>query len=101
MWVRPLLQREAMTRRKEIETWVIETLAAASNGRVPSASIRPETLLRADLGLTSLLAVNVVLDVEEAFDIEISDEELAGFGTVGDVIETVLEKVNARSVGPQ
>jgi len=37
----------------------------------------PQTRLREELGLNSLDAVDLALELEEAFDIELPDEELA------------------------
>lgn len=88
-----------MTPRQEVEQWVTAKLMEVSDGRVTSGSIHPGTSLRHDLGMTSLLAVNMVLDLEEKFGIEVSDDDLTRLGTVGNVVEMVLEKVCARASG--
>ena len=38
-------------------------------------SITPETNIRTDLGLNSLELVNLAVEIEEEFDVEIPDEE--------------------------
>lgn len=47
-----------------------------------------EMTLQGDLGLSSLDVVNLVMEFEDAFNIEISDEDLAGFVTVGDILSS-------------
>lgn len=54
------------------------------------------TALRDELGLNSLDAVDLVLELEDAFSIELPDEELTRFETVGDVIEAVKSRLAAQ-----
>lgn len=42
-----------------------------------------------DLGYDSLGVMEVVVDLEEEFDIEIADDAMEAWRTVGDVIKTV------------
>lgn len=49
--------------------------------------ITPEAELVNDLGLNSLELADLVLYCEEEFDIEIPDEDLRKFITVGDIVE--------------
>ena len=58
---------------------------------VNEADIRPEAELVNDLGINSLELADLVLLCEEKFGIEISDEDVREFLTVGDVAE-YLEK---------
>ncbi len=58
-----------------------------------TAEIGPETELRAGLGLNSLDAVDLVMALEEEFDIELPDEDLQAFETVGDVAMAVERQV--------
>lgn len=58
---------------------------------VNEADIKPEAELVNDLGINSLELADLVLLCEERFGIEISDEEVREFLTVGDVAE-YLEK---------
>lgn len=48
--------------------------------------ISEDTVLMADLGLSSLDLINIAYLVEEEFDIEIPDRAIQDFKTVGDVI---------------
>ena len=45
--------------------------------------------LRGDLGLTSLDAVDLVLALEDRFEIELDDDDVAELQTLGDVVATV------------
>lgn len=51
--------------------------------------LRPETRLADDLELTSLDAVDLVLALEDAFEIELEDDDVASFETLQDVVDAV------------
>ncbi len=55
-------------------------------------TITLETSLKEDLELDSLDAVDLNMALEEAFEVSISDEELAGLKTVDDIIKIITEK---------
>lgn len=57
---------------------------------VPSHQIEPESKIVEDLGLDSLDIVEMTIDLEEQFDIDITDEEMYGSGD-GRTDATVLE----------
>ena len=61
---------------------------------VNEADIKPEAELVNDLGINSLELADLVLLCEDRFGIEISDDEVREFLTVGDVAE-YLEKATA------
>ena len=48
-----------------------------------------------DLGADSLDVVELVMALEEEFDIEIPDEEAEGIRTVGDAVKYIEEKTQA------
>ena len=48
--------------------------------------ITEDTILLTDLGLNSLELIQMVCDVEEVFDIEISDRALNSLKTIRDII---------------
>ena len=54
-----------------------------------SITINENTVLMADLGLSSLDLINIAYLVEEEFDIEIPDRAIQDFKTVGDVIQFI------------
>ena len=45
-----------------------------------------------DMALDSLDAVQVIMAIEEAFDIEIADEDVVGLRTVGQLVEYIESK---------
>lgn len=47
--------------------------------------IKPESMLVANLGLSSLDVVNIVVALEEEYDIEIPDHVIPAFATVHDI----------------
>ena len=55
--------------------------------------IKPEASFINDLGADSLDIVQFVMDLEEEFDVEISDEDSEKLSTVGDVYKYVEEKL--------
>ncbi|MBO5907229.1 MAG: acyl carrier protein [Clostridia bacterium] len=60
--------------------------------RVNENDITMEAELSADLGINSLELADLVYLCEERFNVEIDDEELHNFNTVGDVVR-YLESV--------
>ena len=54
--------------------------------------IKLESNLKDDLGIDSLAAVELSLDLETEFDVEISDEELAALVTVEDIVKLIESK---------
>lgn len=53
------------------------------------SDITPDTDLAAGLGIDSPMALQLLFELEEALDIEITDEEAASMETVGDVLKQV------------
>ena len=54
-----------------------------------SDSLTMETSLKDDLDADSLDAVEVIMALEEEFDIEIPDQEAENFKTIGDIVEYI------------
>lgn len=54
---------------------------------VDESAIKPETSIIDDLGADSLDVVELVMAMEEAFDIEIPDDVAEKIVTVGDAVE--------------
>ena len=46
-----------------------------------------------DLGLDSLDLVEVIMDIEEEFDIQFEDDEMLSLKTVADVLSTIESKI--------
>jgi len=56
---------------------------------VQAASIAPEMELVADLDMDSAKALELLVELEDRFDVEIDDEDAATLNTVGDVLATI------------
>ncbi len=61
----------------------------AENLGVDAANITNETSFKDDLGADSLDVFQIVMGIEEEFDIEISPEDAERIGTVGEAVELV------------
>ncbi len=59
---------------------------------VESGEIKPDSNFQNDLGADSLDTVELVMALEEAFDIEIPDEAAEGISTVADAVKFIEEK---------
>ncbi len=59
---------------------------------VESGEVKPESNFQNDLGADSLDTVELVMALEEAFDIEIPDEAAEGIATVGDAVKYIEDK---------
>lgn len=55
-------------------------------------SIKPETSLMKDLEADSLDAVEIIMEIESEFDIEIPDEEAEKFQSIDDIVKYVDSK---------
>ena len=53
---------------------------------VKESEVTPEATFTGDLGADSLDTVELVMDFEKAFGVQVADEEAEKFQTVGDVI---------------
>jgi acyl carrier protein len=58
----------------------------AQVAKVDAATITPDMELVADLGLDSARALELLVELEDALDTEISDEAAARLNTVGDIL---------------
>ena len=66
----------------------------ASKIQVDEDKITPETSLMKDLEADSLDAVEIIMGIEEEFNIEIPDSDAEGFQNVGDIANFVESKIN-------
>ncbi len=59
------------------------------------ATLHPEDSLRDDLGLDSLQTIELVYQVETAFDLQIPDEDFGRLQTIGDVVIYLGERTGS------
>ena len=60
---------------------------------VDESLVTPETNLTKDLEADSLDAVEIIMAIEEEYEIEIPDEEAEKFQVIGDIVKFVEEQV--------
>ncbi|MFC7685451.1 acyl carrier protein [Ureibacillus sp. GCM10028918] len=61
---------------------------------VDESEVKVEASFREDLGADSLDVVELVMELEDEFDMEISDEDAEKIATVGDAISYIEGKVS-------
>jgi len=77
-----------------------EALSALREVAVDVLSVEPDTVIetarfKEDLDADSLDLVELVMGLEERFDIEVPEEDLENVATVGQAVDLVLSKVEA------
>lgn len=80
-------------RPEQVFSEVAETVAAIAG--VAIDQIDRETELIRDLDLDSLAMYEIVIDLEEVFDLRISDSDLDKIRTVGDAVQYILAAIQA------
>jgi acyl carrier protein len=81
-----------------MEVEVIRTKVKQSINRVTgieAATISDTASYDADLGLDSLSILEIVVDVENQFKFQASDEELTSIHTVADAVSLVTKRLSA------
>ena len=61
---------------------------------VDESAVKSETSLMKDLEADSLDAVEIIMAIEDEFEIEIPDEDAEKFLNIGDIVKYVEEKTN-------
>lgn len=72
----------------------VKGIIAEQLGISDDSIITAETSLMKDLEADSLDAVEIIMAIEDEFDIEIPDEDAEKFLNIGDIIKYVEEKNN-------
>jgi len=79
---------------KEVEEKVISIVSEQLG--VDKAEISRETSFVNDLNADSLDTVELIMELEDAFEMSIPDEEAEKIQTVGQAIEYILQHLNAK-----
>jgi acyl carrier protein len=66
---------------------------------VPAERITPQCSLRNDLGMDSFGSVEIMFEIEDAFNVSIPQDDAAKIETFGDMIAFV-DKLTREGVGP-
>ena len=61
----------------------------ANELNIDESKITLESSLSEDLGADSLDAVELIMALEDEFDVQVSDEDAQGIHTVGDIVKLV------------
>jgi acyl carrier protein len=77
---------------QEIRERVIEILTPFVKERSALEQATSETNMLDDLKVNSARFVDIVLAIEDAFDIEIADDELDSINTIGDCVALIQHK---------
>lgn len=85
-------------RRRSLATMVIESVSA--NGGGDLERLTPGSRLVEDVALNELQRVQLVLDVEERFDLEISDGDAERIKTIEELVDCVESKVPPKNGSP-
>lgn len=72
---------------EKVKAILIDQLDAEEDAVTMGASISD------DLGADSLDIADIVMSIEEEFDVEIPDEQLANVKTVGDIVKYIEENL--------
>ena len=83
---------ESLRRKFEIRSRVVELVAARAEVEVKSLSNASDL---SELGIDSLDNVELIMDLEEEFDIGIHDDDAGVVRTVGDVVRIVQASLAA------
>lgn len=71
---------------------IAEYLVKESDLELELEALTRDTNLQEDLGLDSMQAVTLIMDMEEEFDITVDDDEVAGLTTIGELVDLVINK---------
>ena len=74
--------------------------ALAEHLKCDVSKVRLQDDLRKDLGLDSLAMIELLFKIEEAFDLEIPNDDLSQITTVGDVVVYVEQRVTTAAAAP-
>ena len=81
---------------KEVFQTVVTILKPFVKNQEAFAKVGLDTYIQKDLKVNSARMVDIVLEVEERFDIQVKDEDADKVRTVGDAVRIVMaQKANA------
>lgn len=76
---------------------IIEKVRDVIGQRLDVVGFAPQASLVEHLGADSLHRIEIIMDLEEAFGIEISDDEAEAVVTVQDALDLVMKKAAANA----
>ena len=79
--------------QSEIRAKILEIIGVYAKGKDALASATDDTNILQDLKVNSARLVDVILDFEDAFDIEVEDEDADNVNTIGDAVSLIAAKI--------
>ncbi|CZF83019.1 Meromycolate extension acyl carrier protein [Grimontia celer] len=76
---------------------IMGRLESESESGIAAKDIVPSMSLRDDLGMDSMQAVSLTLDLEDSLSIAIDDEDLIKLETVSDLLEIIESKLSQKN----
>lgn len=58
-------------------------------------NLSKETYIVSDLGVNSARIIDIILKIEDVFDIELDDDEASSMETIGDAVNIISNKLSA------
>ena len=80
--------------RDEIFAKVVEIIRPFVKNQEALESVNDDTNILKDLKVNSARLVDIILDFEDAFDIEVEDEDADAVNTVGDAVELIAARLS-------
>ena len=78
--------------RDEVFQKVVEIIAPFAKNKEALESVSEDTNILQDLEVNSARLVDVILEFEDEFDIEVQDEDADAVNTVGDAVDLIMEQ---------
>lgn len=79
--------------KEEVFGKIVEILSKYSKADIAKEKISMETSILDDLKINSARLVDIVLDFEDVFNIEVDDDDADNVATVGDGVNLILAKI--------
>jgi len=80
--------------REEIFDKVVEIIRPFVKNQEALDSVGDSTNILKDLKVNSARLVDIILDFEDAFDIEVEDEDADAVNTVGDAVQLIEARIS-------
>ena len=77
----------------EVRAKIVEIIGTYAKDKEALASATDDTNILEDLKVNSARLVDVILDFEDAFDIEVEDEDADKVNTIGDALSPIAAKI--------
>jgi acyl carrier protein len=80
--------------RQDVFDKVVAIIGPFAKDDEALASVTEDTNILTELKVNSARLVDVILDFEDEFDIEVEDEDADSVNTVGDAVELIMAKLD-------